>query len=65
MAHSEGGDKKLLAVNLAADDKAAATGFMKRQGFGASVEAPKELHGPPEATDLSFMILMEAIPDFK
>ncbi|MEC8532205.1 MAG: VOC family protein [Pseudomonadota bacterium] len=47
LALSEGGDKKLLAVNLAADDKAAVDGlYEKAKGFGASVEAPKELHGP-------------------
>ena len=47
LALSEGGDKKLLAVNLAADDKAAVDGLYKKaKGFGASVKAPKELHGP-------------------
>jgi catechol 2,3-dioxygenase len=47
LALREGGDKKLLAVNLAADDKAAVDGlYQKAKGLGASVEAPEELGGP-------------------
>ncbi|MEE2995571.1 MAG: VOC family protein [Pseudomonadota bacterium] len=43
----EGGEKKLLAVNLAAADKAAVDGlYEKAKGFGASVKAPEELTGP-------------------
>ena len=43
----EGGEKKLLAVNLAAADKAAVDGLHeKAKGLGASVEAPEELTGP-------------------
>ena len=43
----EGGEKKLLAVNLAADNKTAVDGlYEKARGLGASVEAPEELGGP-------------------
>lgn len=47
LALRAGGEKKLLCVNLAADDKAAVDGlYEKAKGLGASVEAPEQLGGP-------------------
>ncbi len=47
LALREGPEKKLLCVNLAADDKAAVDGlYEKARGLGASVEAPGALGGP-------------------
>ena len=43
----EGREKKLLAVNLLAEDKIAVDGLYERaKNLGASVEAPNELVGP-------------------
>ena len=43
----EGGDKKLLCVNLAAGDQEAVDGlYEKAKGFGASAETPADLTGP-------------------
>ena len=47
LALREGGDKKLLRVNLAADDKQAVDGlYEKAKGLGASVDAPGDMAGP-------------------
>jgi catechol 2,3-dioxygenase len=47
LALHEGGDKELLYVNLAADDKQAVDGlYEKAKGLGASVDAPGDLAGP-------------------
>ena len=46
LALREGGDKKLLRVNLAADDKQAVDGlYEKAKGLGASVDAAGDLGG--------------------
>tara|TARA_Y100001970_G_scaffold290215_1_gene423074 strand:+ start:1286 stop:2215 length:930 start_codon:yes stop_codon:yes gene_type:complete len=43
----EGGEKELLTVNLAADEKVSVDGlYEKAKGLGASVEPPQELGGP-------------------
>jgi catechol 2,3-dioxygenase len=48
LALREGQEKKLLCVNLAADDKGSVDGlYEKAKGLGASVEAPGALAGPP------------------
>lgn len=47
LALRAGGDKKLLRVNLAANDKQAVDGlYEKAKGFGVSVDAPADLAGP-------------------
>jgi len=47
LALREGGEKKLLRVNLAAADKQTVDGlYQKASGLGASVDAPVDLDGP-------------------
>ena len=58
--------KKLLAVNLAADNKTAVDGLYEGEGLGASVEAPEELGGPAGGYGFVFHIsAWPGLPNFE